>query len=281
MKWMLIGTDPRFAPLSELAAEQGIDAAAPARGLDADGWRAAAAQADALIAHSPWGAGQLPSADCPLSAGQLMDAARPDARLIALSCAGMPAAYRRDHGGRTIDLGTDEAFAVRNGALTAEGAVFTAMVRSSSALCEGICLVIGYGRVGRPLALMLAGLGSRVLVAARRPEVRSQVENDRAATPIRAISMDGLWDALPGAGFVFTTPPETVLDAALLGRLRPGALLIDLASPPYGFDMALAAGMGIACSREPALPGRYCPRSAAAALLDAALRAITAKGEET
>ena len=45
--------------------------------------------------------------------------------------------------------------------------------------------------------------------------------------------------------------------------------MIDLASPPYGVDLRAAWRMGLRAWREPGLPGRHCPESAAEALLHA------------
>ena len=50
------------------------------------------------------------------------------------------------------------------------------------------------------------------------------------------------------------------------------ALVIDLSSPPYGVDLAACHAQWINAWREPGLPGRYCPRSAGRAMLDALAR---------
>ena len=44
---------------------------------------------------------------------------------------------------------------------------------------------------------------------------------------------------------------------------------IDLAGIPYGVDLRTAWRMGVRAWREPGLPGRYCPHSAARAILNA------------
>ena len=60
-----------------------------------------------------------------------------------------------------------------------------------------------------------------------------------------------------------------VLDEDALSGTRGGTLMIDLASVPYGVDLRAAWRRGILAWREPGLPGRYCPRSAAKALAEA------------
>ena len=57
-------------------------------------------------------------------------------------------------------------------------------------------------------------------------------------------------------------PARVVSDAALC--CLPGdALLLELASPPGGFDPQLAQNIGLRTIAAPGLPGKSAPRSAA------------------
>ena len=60
-----------------------------------------------------------------------------------------------------------------------------------------------------------------------------------------------------------------VLDERRLRALDEDAMVIDLSSAPYGVDLDAARRMGVRAWREPGLPGRYCPQSAAEAILRA------------
>ena len=71
---------------------------------------------------------------------------------------------------------------------------------------------------------------------------------------------------------IFSTPPSMVLDREMLGHVDQRALIIDLASPPYGVDLEAAAGLGLNAVRESGLPGRCYPFSAARALFNAVIR---------
>ena len=169
---------------------------------------------------------------------------------------------------RIVDLWRDEALLRENARLTAEGAVSAAMQASRRSLRGQRCVVIGWGRIGSALAELLVALGVRVTVASRTAAHRHRaIERGAEALP-----MERLGEVLPGADIVFSTPPVPVLGRDLLARVRPGALVIDLASPPYGVDLHAAWALGLRAWREPGLPGRYCPESAAGALLDALLR---------
>lgn len=155
----------------------------------------------------------------------------------------------------------DAAYARENAALSAEGAIYAAMEAADFALCRARCLVIGYGRLGKALAAMLRGLGARVTVAARRRESRAEAgEGSIALTELEA--------ALPQMNVIFNTVPAPVLDKTLLERVRSDALLLELASPPYGIDIPAAQALGLRAWIAGGIPGRYCPQNAAALVLD-------------
>ena len=55
-----------------------------------------------------------------------------------------------------------------------------------------------------------------------------------------------------------------LLTDAMLCMAAEGALFLELASPPGGFDRTLAENIGLHVVAAPGLPGTYAPRSAAA-----------------
>lgn len=169
---------------------------------------------------------------------------------------------------RVIDLWSDEALIRENAGLTAEGAISAAMRASTRAMCDMRCLVIGWGRIGRSLTERLAALNAAVTVASRRPQGRNgAVERGAEAVDTRVIA-----DTISGFDLIFNTVPELVLGEEALGRVDRDAMIIDLASPPYGVDLSAAWKLGLRAWREPGLPGRYCPESAAMALLRSMVR---------
>ena len=129
-------------------------------------------------------------------------------------------------------------------------------------------MVVGWGRVGRALAELLVAMGARVTVASRSEAHRHRAI-ERGA---EAVALEDMPDVLPGMKLIFSTPPAPVLDAARLERVDRDAMIVDLASPPYGVDLSAAWRLSLRAWREPGLPGRYCPESAAAALRDAMAR---------
>ena len=166
---------------------------------------------------------------------------------------------------RFVDLWRDETLLRDNAWLTAEGALASVMRAGARCLRDTRCMVVGWGRIGRALTEQLTALGAGVVVASRSGEHRLRAM-ERGA---EAVPTGDMGDALAKADVVFVTAPVTVLDRETLKRVRSGAMIVDLASPPYGVDVRAAWDLGLRAWREPGLPGRYCPESAALALMRA------------
>lgn len=255
MEIIVIGGDARFEYLARLLSERGETVGVCAR--EACPWANAVgiealARADAVAVNCP-PKGALTLAD-------VLAAASDSARIIACG-PGHPDIDDR----RIVDLWKDESLLLANARLTAEGALASAMRSSPRALDGMECMVIGWGRIGRALTELLVALGARVTVASRSPAGRNRAV-ERGA---EAVDTAHIANALPGRKLIYNTAPAMVLDSAALGRVDPNAMLIDLASPPYGIDLRAAWNRGLRAWREPGLPGRYCPYSAARAMLDA------------
>ncbi len=270
---LTIGGDMRYAHLVRIAAQEGMDI--KCIGLEMCSFDlphtdlSTLSEADAVILPNPWRSGMvLPFSHQIITLNDVFCKPHSDALFLLSDTTHMPPeTYSR----RIIDLSVDTEYVMKNAHLTAEGAVSIAMKRGEYALMDSTCLVIGYGRIARRLALILHALGAKVYAAARREEVRRQIKSDN----LEACAIHELSEVLPHAHYIFTTPPVQIFDRALLECIRPDALLMDLASSPFGFDLAQAHALALHASRENALPGRYCPASAGNALLDAVKRVLT------
>ena len=75
-------------------------------------------------------------------------------------------------------------------------------------------------------------------------------------------------EALHGAQVLFNTVPSQIITPDALHALSSGALIMELASPPYGFDLEAARALGFDAVLESGLPSRYAPRTAARLLMD-------------
>ena len=248
LDYIVLGGDARMPALAKLLRRHGHAAL-----HTADPSPEALAAARNLVVNCP--------PKCGITMEEIVALASPAARIFL--CGALPW-----DDARVIDLWKDEALQTENAWLTAEGALCAAMRSGEKCLRETRCLVIGWGRIGRALTEMLVALGVRVTVASRQ-EAHRRRAIERGA---EVVALDAVAEALPSAELAINTAPAMVLDAAALGHMRAGSMVIDLASPPYGVDLRAAWSLGLRAWREPGLPGRYCPESAAAALYRAMLR---------
>ena len=103
------------------------------------------------------------------------------------------------------------------------------------------CLVVGYGRIGREIARLCAAFRMRILVVdpQRSPDAVAAEGHEAVAT---------LEQGLPEADVVILAcalTPETrgLIGAAALARMRPAALLVNVARGPIVDEAALAAAL--------------------------------------
>lgn len=171
---------------------------------------------------------------------------------------------------RLIDPAKEEGFLRTNAKLTAEGAIARAMQRPQHALLGATCVVTGFGRIGQELVRRLTALEAFVIVSARN-EGQMRLAHEMGAHPVPLAEVSA---ALRHADVIFNTVPTHVLGKAALDRIQDDALVIELASPPYGMNIEMARHMGVHVVIEGGLPGRYAAFSAGAALFDALRRAM-------
>ena len=154
----------------------------------------------------------------------------------------------------------DESYTKENAALTAEGAVWAAMDGGIKSLQASKCLVAGYGRIGKELVSRLRLLGALVTVSARREDARREAGSG-------SVTIEKIPEVIGKMDYVFNTVPSPIILDGALKRLSPNALLIELASPPYGIDLENAGKRGLRARLESGLPGRLFPLSAAQTVL--------------
>lgn len=168
-------------------------------------------------------------------------------------CAGALAA-----GVQTADIMAHPGFAMGNAALTAEGALEIMLRESERSIRGSRVLILGRGRIGRNLSAMLHSLGADVTVAARRSADRAECR----VLGMDAVDYGELESGLGRFDFIVNTVPARVLSEAMLCTVEDG-LLLELASPPGGFDRVLAENIGLHTVYAPGLPGKCAPWAAA------------------
>ncbi len=157
------------------------------------------------------------------------------------------------------DIMKQPSFVVGNAALTAEGALQCLMETGKSALWREKVLILGWGRIGKLLALRLMALGSKLTIGARSPESLAMAQ----VLGCEAISLDELEESIGSMKYIVNTVPARIISDSALCCISPDAILLELASQPGGFDRNLAENLGLNVRFAPGLPGKCAPYSAA------------------
>lgn len=195
--------------------------------------------------NTPLG-GELTSADVSrlLKNGSLLFTGRNDLRLPELfpQC-------------EVIDYMSREELCLRNAIPTAEGAVKIALEELPVTLNGLPVLIIGMGRIGTALAMILKGFGADITAAVRNATGAAKAE-------ILGIKSVCIRDMGADWQLVFNTAPELVLKTEQLEKYPPDTLFIDLASRPGGIDFDSAAALGKKVIWALGVPGKTAPVSA-------------------
>lgn len=185
------------------------------------------ALADYILLPLPLDAARTPLAE-------LLRAARPGALALGGMLSEEAKAIAAEAGVELVDYFAREELAIRNAIPTAEGCVGILLAQRKRTLWGSAVLLLGFGPVGQAVGTRLAALGAHVTVAARRPAFDT----------------------------VVNTIPAQVLTAPVLARLRPGSLIVDLASRPGGTDFDAAARCGHKAIHALSLPAACAPETA-------------------
>lgn len=167
-----------------------------------------------------------------------------------------------------IDYYDSEPFTIKNAWLTAEGALHIYMNEKKISVRDGEILVIGSGRVAKCTAWAFSALGAGVTVMARNKGALTwwslkgarTVDLDDKEARLRAFAH--------GYDAIINTVPVAFITGCALSLIPEKTIVIDLASSPYGVDIAEARERGVELHRAPSLPGRYAPESAARVIAD-------------
>lgn len=174
-------------------------------------------------------------------------------------------------GHHLIDYLKQEEMAVLNAVPTAEGAVGIALSERASTLWESHCLITGFGRCAKTLALLLKGFGAKITIAARNPGELAFARTLGFST----VALDRISDILPCQDIIFNTVPSLIFGEELLTKISDEALIIDLASCPGGIDFQAASRLGKKSIWALSLPGKVAPVTAGNIIRDTVLSAVS------
>lgn len=222
--WPAAGIDGVTRTGSAAAALAGADYALfPIPGIAADGTLFAPESPEPIVPDRGLLAGLAPGAGIIL--GQADDQLRAAAGALGLTLR----EYEHD----------TELMLLRGPAIV-EGALRLAIANTEVTVHNSTVAVVGHGNIGRLLTRTLVVLGARVHLFARNPVQRADALA-AGATPHPLAELAAL---APELAMVFSTVPAPVVAEDVLARLPRGALVLDLAAPPGGVDLAAAEALG-------------------------------------
>ena len=240
-RFAVIGSDARQLAAGRALARAGYAVEGPEE----------IALADYILLPLPLDAARTPLAE-------LLRAARPGALALGGMLSKEAKAIAAEAGVELVDYFAREELTIRNAIPTAEGCIGILLAQRKRTLWGSAVLLLGFGPVGQAVGTRLAALGARVTVAARRPAQRAQAESlgMQGAELVRLVRLAPAFDT------VVNTIPAQVLTAPVLARLRPGSLIVDLASRPGGTDFDAAARCGHKAIHALSLPAACAPETA-------------------
>ena len=174
-----------------------------------------------------------------------------------------------------IDMLAREELLVLNAIPTAEGAIKIAIEETDITLHGSRVMVIGYGRIGKVLCRMLAGMGANVTAVVDTGEARANV----VSAGHESVYYTDIDDYLSKNDIIFNTVPKILLNERNLIFVKTSALIIDLASPPGGVELEASHRLGLKTLFASSLPGKVAPVTAAEYIL-ATINRIVAEVED-
>ena len=251
----------------KLFAVVGTDArqAAAGRVLERAGYAVGGAEqvalADYILLPLPLDAARTPLAE-------LLRAAKPGAVALGGRLSVQAKTIAQKAGVELVDYFARPELTVYNGILLAE---------RTRTLWGTNLLLLGFGPVGQALGVRLAALGANVTVCARRAEQRALAES----LGLRGAELARLAALAPAFDTVVNTIPAPVLTEPVLAALRPGSLIVDLASKPGGTDFAAAQRLGCKAIHALSLPAACAPDTAGEAVARTVLTILREREEHT
>ena len=259
-RFAIVGTDARQAAAGRALERAGCAVSGAEQ----------VARADCILLPLPLDESRTPLA-------QLLRAAKPGAVALGGRLSAQAKTIAQEAGVELVDYYARPELAIYNAIPTAEGCIGILLRESTRTLWSANILLLGFGPVGQALGVRLAALGADVTVCARRPEQRALAES----LGLRGAELARLGVLAPAFDRVVNTIPAPVLTEPVLTALRPGSLIVDLASKPGGTNFAAAQRLGLRAIHALSLPAVCAPETAGEAVARTVLAILREREECT
>lgn len=167
-----------------------------------------------------------------------------------------------------------EEFAQKNAVPTAQGALNFVMNNSKMAVCNMKVVVIGYGKCAKAICKIFKSLEAQVVSLSRRYASIADAESDG----IKGALLKDYKSVVKDCNIIINTVPAQILGKDFIDNVNEKALLIDIASYPYGFDINYCKTIGKKVNILPSIPGIYVPETAGNIIADTIINIIEEEG---
>ncbi len=191
-------------------------------------------------------------------------------QIIFGGCLGSDREKLLQRGAAVFDYYEDPRLQYANAVPTAEGAISILIDRLPGTLQGSTGLISGFGRIGKTLSQKLKLLGADLTVSARKDADLGAIE----AFGMRPVQTGRYLCCLDQYDYIINTVPAAVLAPDHYKQIRPDCLLLELASPPGGFEEKYCREYDLQIVRAPGLPGRCAPKAAGEAIAAAVVRIL-------
>lgn len=151
----------------------------------------------------------------------------------------------------------DDDYVTANAVLTAYGLMKVAKEEKIDFYNSKI-IITGFGKTAKAIAAVLTDEKCRFEITARNDEAINLAKSMN----YEAVKLKSITDKLPDFDIIVNTVPAVIIDEKMLYLMKNGAVVIDIASYPYGVDIELAKRYDIKVIRALSLPGRCFPEKA-------------------
>lgn len=271
-KFLLLGGDARQLYLNRILTENGFLTILHTDGAKLDfSWKEAMETCDVILCPIPFTKDKISLFSAyemsDLGIGNLLSHLTPRHTLFG----GNIPAYVKDYAKKNeivcYDYMDMEDVTIKNTIATAEGAIAEAIRLSTGCLHQSECLITGFGRCAKTLALKLKGMDVTVTIAARKENQLALAQSMGLKTvPFHELSKEiGKYD------YIFNTIPAPVISQELVSFTARNTTIIDIASAPGGVDFEACKNQGIKAKLCLGLPGIYAPETSAKILYESIL----------
>lgn len=164
----------------------------------------------------------------------------------------------------------NDDFMFKNSYLTAQGVLRIILQNIEQELTSLNVAVIGYGRCGRAICMLLQKLGLNVTLISKNPE--SQIV--ASCLGFKSADASVLLRESEGYDIIINTVPVNIISCLFLESLSEDTIYVEVASKPYGFDIETMINYDFKYILADNLPGRFTPEAAGKNIADTVIEIL-------